>query len=602
MSAGSAAFREASDAYARDDLDAAERGFRRLLETAPEHAASLNALAAIACRRGRMEEGLALFRRAVALAPGEAAYHANLGRALGEAGRFAEAAEMQARAAALDPMDAATRLGLGAALYRLGRLDEAEAAYRAALALRPGAAAGWNDLGRVLAAAGRVEEAETALRRAVALRPDYAQAHVNLAAVLMETGRPAEAAASCRAALAAAPDHAAAHSNLGNALRKLGALEEAEAACRRAIALDPDLAEAHSNLGVVLHDRARLDDSVAAYRRAIALRPDFAQAHCQLGIGLLLQGKFEEGAVEYDWHLELRPPAIVTAGRPRWEGQAVPGQTILLHAGQGLGDAIQFVRYAPAIRARCGRTVLVCRRPLVRLLASAPGVDAVVCDDEPVPDFDCHAPLMGLLRSMGTRLETIPGGVPYLAADPLLAARRFADLPAGREPLVGLVWAGNPRHKNDRNRSISLDLLAPLLDVPGVRFVSLQVGERASDMARPAPGAMLDLSPRLEDFAATAAAVSRLDLVISVDTAMAHLAGALAKPVWVMLPFVPDWRWLWQRPDSPWYPTMRLFRQAARGAWMPVVAELCAALRAFAEGRRAAAPGQPGPARDYARG
>jgi hypothetical protein len=312
------------------------------------------------------------------------------------------------------------------------------------------------------------------------------------------------------------------------------------------------------------------------------VRPDFVAGHMNLALALLTRGDLHEGLEEYEWRWRgYQGARLPDLGQPLWDGTPLgDDRTLLLWAEQGLGDTIQFVRYAPLLRRFAGRIVLSCQPSLTQVMASAAGRDAVVPAGGALPPFDAFVPLMSLMHRLGTRLETIPAAVPYLGAD---AGRVAALAPRFRGAgfKVGLVWSGNPKHGNDRHRSVPLALLRPLLTVPGARLFSLQVGARAEDIAAEGlAGVITDLAPDLADFADTAAAISQLDLVVTVDTSVAHLAGALGRPTWLLLPWTADWRWLAGRPDSPWYPSMRLFRQPRYGAWEPAVEDIVASLAA----------------------
>jgi len=453
-----------------------------------------------------------------------------------------------------------------------GRLAEAEALYRQVLTQQPDHADALHFLGVAAHQEGRNEPAEALIRRAIALRPGYAEAYSNLGAVLTQQGKLDEAVSAYRDAIRCKPGHAQAYANLGAALSVQGKLDEAAAACRQAIALMPGFAEAHSNLGAALKESGRFTEAVAAYEQAIRLKPDHAEAHFNLALTLLLLGDFSRGWQEYEWRWKAR--GFLSPKRnfdqPLWGGEQLNGRRILLHAEQGLGDTIQFVRYAAQVSARGGKVVLECQPELHRLLEQLPGVSLVAAGG-PLPDFDLHCPLLSLGRAFATKLESIPNPVPYLSADPRLVDR-WASRVTGGETKVGLVWAGKATHPNDRNRSMRLRQFLPLAKVQGVRFYSLQAGPAARHAVTGPPGLeVADLSDALSDLAETAAAIANLDLVISVDTAVAHLAGAMGKPVWVLLSFIPDWRWLLDRDDSPWYPTARLFRQKAIGRWDEVI-------------------------------
>lgn len=466
------------------------------------------------------------------------------------------------------------------ALHLLGlvahqRGDQAEAVRLVERALRvgPAKAAYANSLGLALLAQGKVAEAEAAFARATVLDPALAEAHNNLGNARTRAGDISGAVAAYGRAIALRPTYAEARANLAAALRRSGDLAAAQAAAERALALRPDYVGALCTLGLIRHEQGAYDAALETYDRALALDPNHATTRANRATLLLLMGRMEEGWREYEWR--WRVAGFTTQPRvfakPAWDGSHLDGRTILIHAEQGLGSAIQFVRYVPILAARGGRVILECQPPLARLFGSlVPPPDAIVRKGEALPDFAVHAPLMSLPRLLSTTLGSIPATVPYLDAETGLRSLWRERLAHAPRPRVGLVWAGNPNHGNDRNRSLPARLLAPLVAVAGVSFVDLQVGGAAAEAAELPEGALV--SPgMIGDFADTAAIVAELDLVISVDTAVAHLAGALAKPVWLLLPFVGEWRWLRERSDTPWYPTMRLFRQPSPGDWRSVV-------------------------------
>ncbi|SDR22748.1 Tetratricopeptide (TPR) repeat [Rhizobiales bacterium GAS191] len=450
-------------------------------------------------------------------------------------------------------------------------------------------------------------QAEVHCRRAIALNAKYIPAYRMLAELLRLRNAP-DAIACYRRLLALDPDNFMAHNNVGLLLGKLGRRSEADAAFKRALDLKPgnpeirfnqlmtrrqefELAEAIeccrqslkerpsspdvlTNLAVVLQQAGRHEEALAEYERAISIDPDHLGARFNLSLLLLLRADFARGWREYEhrWHLlEVNKPKFA---QPEWQGENLDGKTILLHSEQGFGDSIQCLRYVHQVAARGGRVVLRLERPLVRLAASLPGHIVITPTNARPPAFDVWCPLLSLPRILGTRPDSIPSAVPYLGARPVIVERwqrRLAILPGLK---IGLVWGGSPQHVNDFRRSIELQRLKPLLEIVGVSWVSLQVGPRTADLAALPVGTMTDLSAELSDFAETAGAILNLDLVIAVDTAVAHLAGALASPAWIMLPFSPDWRWLLERGDSPWYRTLRLYRQKTPGDWDDVVARL----------------------------
>lgn len=456
--------------------------------------------------------------------------------------------------------------------------------------LAPDDAQAWNGLGIALQRLGAVDDAETAWRRALALLPDDANLHTNLGLQLEERGALDEAEQHQRRAVALAPDSAPILTNLGDLLAHRERPGEAHDFYRAAIACDPTFATAHCNRGVLLADLGDAAEAEAAFRHALALRPDFPQCCVNLAQLLLVQGRFDEGWPLHESRLALarlkgEVPSSTTT--PQWQGEPLHGRTIIVLPEQGYGDEIQFCRYVPWLKSLgASRVTLACRPKLAKLMQTLAGADQVVDQDEGLAllaQHDYWTVLLSLPLHAGTRLDSIPAGIPYLHPDParvkqlapLLEAASSAD--ALR---VGLAWRGNPHHLNDQARSLpTLETLAPLWALPGIRFFSLQ---KSCLPLPPAPGAqpLVDLTPNLDDFADTAALLANLDLLISVDTAVAHLAGALGRPCWVLLPaYKTDWRWLEARSDSPWYPGLRLFRQQERDDWRPVVASVATALQ-----------------------
>ena len=605
-------------------LEQARQLYRRVLDADPRHADSLHLLGVIFSQTGRHELALDLIGQAIALAPpGAAVYHTNLGNALASLGRLDEAEACHRRSIALDPALADAHIALGRTLRRQGRPEEAAAAcYRHALRLAPGNPRAHLGLGDVLFHQEQMEEAAACYRAAIALAPDDPDAHNNLGSALHRQARLDGAAACFRAALAInprheealfnlanvlraqqsfdaaaecyaralalKPDRADSHNNLGTVLLLQEHLREAIVCFREAIFLRPDYPEAHSNLGVAHASLRRTAESINAFRTAIHLRPDHAEAHHNLGMALLAAGDMAEGWREFEWRW-LVEPGISTRRdftQPQWTGEPAEGRTLFIHAEQGFGDTLQFCRYAPLVRARGMRVVMGAPQPLFQLLRGLDGVDALVTPGDPLPPFDLHCPMLSLPLATGTTVETIPAAIPYLHANAARAASWRARLARADAagPRIGLVWAGRRRHDLaltavvDRQRALAPDQLAPLLEVPGLQFLSLQ-----KDGPRAPPGFPLaDPMDEMHDFADTAALVANLDLVISVDSAVAHLAGALGRPVWLLDRFGHCWRWLAGRRDSPWYPLMRIYRQPAPGDWDSVLAEVAGDLRLLA--------------------
>ncbi len=479
----------------------------------------------------------------------------------------------------------------GFTLHLHGRLDAAEPFYRKALALDPDFKEAWMNLGLVALAQGRRDEAQFCQRRALRLDPESADAHNNLGMVHHAQGHIAEAESCFYAALRLRPDHANATLNLGATRQILNHAEDADTLFRRALALGSDPVRTNSNLALALLEQVRPEEAEQCCRQALALRPHDPEARANLALALLTMGRMEEGwrAYESRWEIEAMAGPAPCLTQPRWTGQPLNGETVVLHAEQGFGDTLQFCRYAPMVAAAGGRVVLVVPKALRRIMATLDGVAGVLCEEDGLPpNFDYHCPLLSLPFAFGTTIATIPAAQSYLRADPSAWAGFAGELPGLK---VGLVWAGKSRTEQphavaiDRRRSMRLADMAPLLSVPGCSFVSLQLGPPASQIgALPSGPDLHDVSGRLNDWADTADLIMALDLVIAVDTAVAHLAGALGKPVWMLSRFDACWRWLLNRQDTPWYPSMRLFRQPRRGDWAPVIGQVAEALRLQAGG------------------
>jgi tetratricopeptide (TPR) repeat protein len=472
------------------------------------------------------------------------------------------------QALALDPSDTATSarlcFDLGNVLHIMGRHDDAATCYEKAINLQPTHAEAWYNLGVARSIQARLSDAIACYQEALRLRPNYTDAHNNLGTLLQALGRDAEAVEHYRKA-----DSVEARYNLGLWLQQRDRPEDAELEYRRVLERNPGHAEACNNLGNVALALGRAEDALCSYLRALELNANHAEAHWNLALTQLLLGQFEDGWRGYEWRFLQTTAEQRQFPEPLWDGSPLDGRRILLHAEQGLGDVLQFIRYAPLVHDRGGRVTLECHPPLIRLLASVRGVDRLVELGKALPEYDCHAPLLSLPRIFGTRLETIPSETSYLKPDPERVRHWRAALERWPRPRVALTWSGNPDHKENSKRSLPAEALVQLA-IPGVCFFALQKG----------PPEILEAPPALHlhwiedestDLSDTAAILEHLDLVISVDTSIAHLAGALGRPVWTLLPFAADWRWLRGREDCPWYPTMRLFRQERRGDWGSVL-------------------------------
>ncbi|MGD9538731.1 MAG: tetratricopeptide repeat protein [Alphaproteobacteria bacterium] len=602
-------------------FEAAAEKYRKIIALAPEHAAAHFNLGIVLNRLGQRDEALAAFEKAAALGPDfvealNALAHARLAQR-----RAAEAEALYRRVCALRPTDAEAHNNLGVALAHQGKTAEAETCFRRSLDQRPDFPDALSNLGLVLKKSGRGEAAIPLYRRALAANPDFADAMNNLGVALTEKGEKgetAEAIALLRRAGELRPNDAEPFNNLGNALVEAGRFPEAIEALKRAVALRPHYPEAYSNLGIALREAGALEDSIASLNKsleqrpgyaeallnlghswraagdadkaiacneaAIAARPDLAEAHWNLALARLLKGDFAAGFRGYEWRFK-RPKGDRPrpCDRPRWTRGAPPGSTVLVYAEQGLGDTIQLARYVPRLKALGFNVVLEVQPALKRMFGGIDGIETVG-RGEALPPFDSHIPLLSLPAALDASLDRIPAARGYLRADPARTAAWRERLGAGTGGLrVGLVWRGNPKHGNDRLRSLDPALLEPLFHVPDVRLFSLQKEPRDGDLETLRRfGPLDDLAPDLSDFSETGAALGALDLAISVDTSVAHLAGALGRPVWILVPFAPDWRWLLEREDSPWYRSARLFRQARPRDWAEVMARVARALEALA--------------------
>ena len=571
--------------HERGDRAQALACFENALAIDPNHAQGLYNQGKALKESGRPAEALASYDRLLALAPGNADGHFSRGNVLAELKRFDEALQSYDHALALRPQHIESITNRGSMLQALKRLPEALESLDRALTLHPRNAETLAKRAAVLAALSRFTEASADYEAALALRPDNAAILNGLGNTLASVGQYEEAIATYDRALAARPHYAEAHNNKGSALKRRDRFDEALASFEQALGIAPDYAEAHFNRGVTLADLMRFDEALACYGKALAVRPDYAEAHFNEATLRLLLGDYR-GWEKYEWRKREQIANSQQAfPQPVWSGnEPLEGKTILLHAEQGMGDTIQFARYAPLVAAKGGRAVLRVPRALQSLMRTLAGAPEVVSRDDPLPAFDVHCSLLSLPLAFGTDAATIPATVPYVSAlpDRVIDWSERLELAMAGDVRVGLAWSGNAAHKNDRNRSIAFDRLAPALDVAGVKFVVLQTDLRAgdADAIRDHPNVM-HFGDAHRDFADTAALIATLDLVISVDTAVAHLAGALGKPVWVLLPLMPDWRWMIGRDDSPWYPTARLFRQEARGDWGGVIAPVATELALF---------------------
>jgi tetratricopeptide (TPR) repeat protein len=555
--------------------------FERSLSLRPQSADTLNNLGVACAMQGRFADAESAFRAAVALQPNVASSHRNLGNALRDQRRLKDAAASYREAVRLKADDFDALASLGAALVDLGESADAVPILEAAMCLRPKVASNYYAMGIALTGLGRHDQALSQFEHAVALDP-HDPLKLNGLGVAFASKRQYDDAIACfRNALSLKPEYPEALQNLGNALRSLDRLNEAIANYHEALRLRPDYAEAHNNLGIALATLGHYSDAIAAYDRTIAIEPDHALAHKNRGITHLTLGDFERGWPDFEWRWRTKEFHRPTFPKPQWGGESLEAKTILLQAEQGLGDTIQFVRYARLVKSRGARVLVQCQKPLAGLLQNCLGIDVLIPAGEPLPPFDVHAPLMSLPGLLGTTLATIPAPVPYLRADPERVTRwreRLGPRHEG-EIRVGISWQGSAEFISDRHRSIPLAEFEPLAQVAGVRLYSLQKGPGAEQI-QPVENrfSVTDFGDALDrdggPFSDTAAIMRCLDVVVAADTSIAHLAGALGVEMWLALSAAADWRWMVGREDSPWYPTARLFRQQELNRWGTVFEQI----------------------------
>ena len=542
-------FNEALAMQRQGRLREAEKIYARVLKAAPDHFDALNMLGAVKAQLGHMGEAHRLFSAAVRINPQVAGAWANLGQVLHALKRNEEAVECLDKARTLAPDDVAIL----------------------------------NQHANALLSAGRAEEALDEFRQVLARVPQHAEARLNSGVAHAALGASEQAVAEFDAALSIMPGHPGAHYNRGLALHDLGRYAAALDAHERVLASAPEHAGAWLHRGRALAALNRLDEAVASYGKAGAIRKDDANVHFSEALALLALGDYRRGFEKYEarWR-RSGMPAQKSRGRPLWLGEyPLARKTVLLHAEQGFGDTIQFARYVPLLAATGAKVVLEVQSELMALMARLDGGAEIIRRGEPLPPFDVHCPLGSLPLALRTEPDTVPAEIPYLSADDASLAKWSARIGALARPRIAIAWSGNADHFNDRNRSIPFARLAPLFSIPA-RFVSIQRDVRREDVERlAAETRVTHLGGQLANFTDTAAAIALSDLVISAGTAVAHLAGAMGRPLWVLIPFQPDWRWTLDGETSPWYPTARLFRQTSLGDWDGVIARVAAELGQF---------------------
>jgi tetratricopeptide (TPR) repeat protein len=591
MTAIAELFDQALRLYQTGNLAQAEALFRQVIQADPRHVDAHQLLGILAHQAGRHEAGIALLRQAISLNPAGFGGYFNLGIVLMNVGQFAEAASCFRSALEREPNHVEAYIYLGNALAKQRQLDQAIACYRHALSIQPLHADAHINLGNALKDQGNTLEAIQCFREALRINPRHSQGFNNLGNAYLDQGLLDDACTCFRQALSLDPANAKAHYNLGNVLQAQGNLAAAAECYRQTLRCQPLHVDAYNNLGVMLREQGQLTEAALCVEQALAIEPTNGLALLNRAHLRLLQGNFAEGWPDFENRSPVPGIARRSFEQPRWDGSSFEGRTLLVHAELGLGDTIQFLRFLPLVKRRGGIVLFECQRALVPLLTGVAGVDRIFAADTPLPPFDLYIPLLSLPLLFGTTINNIPAEIPYLTVHPELAqhwrqelarhslvrsepkaAAVFSTDAAGAGLNIGITWYCNPNHPGYRVRSVSLGHFAALAALEGVRLFSLQVGPELKEQFSSISFPLIDLGSRfnpnsLEDLAAV---IMNLDLIVTVDTAVAHIAGALGVPTWVVLSNTADWRWLQHRSDSPWYPTLRLFRQTRFGDWAGV--------------------------------
>ncbi len=563
----------------------AEQLYQLALQNNPDNPFALHSLGILAHQTGRNDKALELVKQAIASNGQIPQLHNSLGLVCESLGRLDDAVVSYQQAISLEPNYAEAYHNMAIALQSQGRYATAIEKCKQAISFRPDYAEAYNTMAYSLQNLNRNTEAIENYKQAIKLKPDFVEAYNHLGVLFNQQRRSFEAIEYFKKALQFDPEYAELYNNLGIALKEQEHFNEAVVNFELAIKHEPGFAEAFYNLANSLRDQGRCNEAIEKYREAIRLKPDYSQAHWNMSLAYLLNGNYEQGWKGYKQHRNAILKKITDfrcPGKPRWDGSSFANKRLLIHYEQGLGDNIQFARYLPMVKARRGTVIFETLEPLIGLFRDFPGIDELLVYEhtkKPSVQFDLYTSLFDLPSIFQTTLETIPANVPYIHADPT-KIRSWRDLIAGPDFKVGIVWAGSPVHGNDRYRSCPLDYFEPLSKIDGVRLYSLQKGPATAQIDLLAGKiSVTDISKHLEDFSDTAAAIENLDLVISVDTSVLHLAGAMGKRAWAVLPFAPEWRWMLNRSDSPWYPTLKLFRQIQWKQWEPVFERIAGELR-----------------------
>lgn len=556
----------------------------RALRLEPDNPEILNNIGLALRALGRLDDAKAKYEKAVRVNPHHVQALNNLGSLFYELGNWSEAVRWAERALTVNPKDASAHYNLGNALRAQEKRSDAIAHYEHALHLQPNYVDALVNLGITLCAEDRPDEAIAQFQQALHLVPDHLQALNNLANALRDKGRFEEAVSLYERVLKLKPDYPEALMNFGVALRDQGKAQEAIQTYEQALRMKPGLAEALVNTGVALQDLGRWEEAVVKHEEALALKAHLVDAQWNMALALLALGRYPEGWALYESGLSKKNkrPAVFTT--KKWDGSVFSGKRLLIWCEQGLGDSLQFIRYVPMCKAKGGKVVVLCPQPLARLFRNTTGVDEVVGAIHE-SDFDYQIAMMSLPYVFGTTRDTIPADIPYVHVSHEARGKWAPQFLGSKQFRVGLVWAGNPvehvvqAHLIDQRRSLKLSQMMPILDTRDVQFYSLQMGKAAGQIDELGfRDKIVDLMPAVHDLMDTAAIIENLDLVISVDTSVVHLAGALGKPVWVLSRFDACWRWLQNHETNPWYPTARVFGQSSPGDWETVIGQVAGAL------------------------
>jgi tetratricopeptide (TPR) repeat protein len=610
-------FQKALDCHKSGQLLQAKKICENILALSPDSPDTLNLLGLIAYQQRDFDTAIALVSRAVGIAPDRPAYYYILGNAYKDKGLQPQSTACFRRVLKLDPGSAEAYFKIGVIEYESGNIDRALACFRSVLELKPDFPAVHTLVGDMMQKAGRPDSAlanylaaleydhqsaelynkigtsykqqrkyrlaQANFHRALELIPDMPDALFNLALIHADSGECDAAIGYYQRVLEIEPDSAETLYNLAGLFANKGQFDHAIRLFQKALIIKPDHADTHNNLGLSLKALGKIEEAILQFKKAIDIDPAPAHVHLNLALALLLAGEFSEGWREYDWRFEVEAYKSDYRYRDRkiWDGKSFKGKCLLVHDDQGLGDTLQFVRYLPLVKKMGGTVILETRREIIPLLTEFPGIDLLLQRPPKDPSnvrFDYYIPLLSIPGRMGTQHDSIPANIPYLYGE--TEKNDFWKEKMKKPGLkIGLVWAGNKTHINDRNRSCSLDLFNWLQDISNISLFSLQKTVSPAEESQLKKLGAENFGPRFNNFSDTAAVIENLDLIITVDTAVAHLAGAMGKTTWILLPFDPDWRWMVARPDSPWYPTVRLFRQSRSGDWDGVMSAVCRALK-----------------------